>query len=42
MTAMECAQRILTNNWEGVQEIEIRTLGYALIIVEASKKAKKI
>ena len=34
MTVTECAQRILANNWEGVNEIDIKTLGYALIIVE--------
>jgi len=38
MTVTECAQRILTNNWEGVKEIDIRTLGYALIVVEKYKK----
>lgn len=38
MTALECAKRILDNDWEGVKEIDIRTFGHALIIVEATKK----
>ena len=38
MTVTECAKRILDNDWEGVTEIDIRTLGYALIMVEAVSK----
>lgn len=39
VTVVECARRIMDNNWEGIQEIDIRTLGYALIIVDATKKS---
>jgi len=38
MTVVECARRILEKDWKGVQEIDIKTLGYALIMVEAVKK----
>ena len=39
MTVVECARRIMENDWEGIKEIDIKTLGYALIIVEAVKKS---
>lgn len=39
MTVTEAARRILDNDWEGIQEIDIKTLGYALIMVEAVKKS---
>lgn len=35
MTVVECARRIIEKDWKGVQEIDIKTLGYALIMVEA-------
>lgn len=38
MTVVECARRILDNDWQGVNDIDIRTLGHALIMVEAVKK----
>lgn len=38
MTVVECARRILDKDWSGVESIDIQTLGYALIMVEATKK----
>lgn len=42
MTVAEVARRILDNDWNGVTEIDIRTLGHALSMVEAvmEKKSK--
>lgn len=37
MTVVECARRILDNDWNGIDSIDIRTLGYALIMVEVTK-----
>jgi len=34
MTVVECARRIMEKDWKGIQEIDIKTLGYALIIVD--------
>lgn len=34
MTVMECAKRLMENDWTGVKEIEIKTLGYALEMIE--------
>jgi len=38
VTVVECARRIMEKDWDGIQEIDIRTLGYALIMVDAVKK----
>jgi len=38
MTVVECARRIIEKDWDGIQEIDIKTLGYALIMVEAVSK----
>ena len=38
MTVMECARRRLDKDWEGIQEIDIVTLGLGLIVVEATCK----
>jgi len=39
MTVAEVARRILDNNWEGVREINIQTLGRALSMVEMVNKS---
>jgi len=39
MTVVECARRIMEKDWEGIKEIDIKTLGYALIMVDAVKKS---
>jgi hypothetical protein len=41
MTVVECAKRIIEKDWEGIQEIDIKTLGYALIMVDTVKKNSK-
>jgi len=38
VTVVECARRIMEKDWDGIREIDIRTLGYALIMVDAVKK----
>jgi len=38
MTVTECAQRIMTNNWEGIKDVDVRTFGYALEMIEIFKK----
>ena len=38
MTVIECARRIMEKDWEGIEAIDIKTLGYALIVVEAAKQ----
>jgi hypothetical protein len=40
MTVVECAQRIMTNNWEGIRDIDIKTLEHGLMMVEAFKNSK--
>lgn len=39
MTVAEVARRILENNWEGVNEVDIVTLGRAMGMVEMVKKS---
>ena len=34
MTVVECAKRIMEKDWKGIKEIDIKTLGYAMIMVE--------
>jgi hypothetical protein len=41
MTVMECARRIMQNDWTGVKEIDVSTLGLALIMVEVFQKNHK-
>jgi len=38
MTVIECARRIMEKDWKGIEEIDIKTLGYALILIEAINK----
>ena len=38
LTVVECARRIIEKDWDGIQEIDIKTLGYALIMLNAVKK----
>jgi hypothetical protein len=38
VTVVEVARRILDNDWKGVKEVDISTLGLALSMVEAIKK----
>ena len=40
MTVTECAQRIITNNWDGIDEVDVRTFGYAWIVYEQYLKGK--
>jgi len=39
MTVVECARRIMEKDWKGIEEIDIKTLGYAMIMVNAVKKS---
>jgi hypothetical protein len=41
MTVMECARRLMENDWEGVDGIEVKTLGYALEMIEIFEKNSK-
>lgn len=41
MTVMECAKRIMNKDWNGVKEINISTLGLALIMVKVFEKNHK-
>lgn len=38
MTVMECARRLMENDWDGVDGIEVKTLGYALEMIEIFEK----
>jgi hypothetical protein len=38
VTVVEVARRILDNDWKGVKEVDISTLGLALSMVEVVKK----
>jgi hypothetical protein len=38
VTVVECARRIMEKDWEGIDQIDIKTLGYALIMIDAVKK----
>jgi hypothetical protein len=38
VTVVECARRIMDKDWEGIPVINIRTLGYALIMIEATRR----
>ena len=42
MTVAEVARRILDNDWKGVTEINIQTLGQALSMVELVINTQKI
>jgi len=41
MTAVEMAKRIIDKNWSGVNQVDIRTFGLALVIAEAFEKNSK-
>lgn len=41
MTVVEVARRILENDWKGITEIDIRTLGLALSMVDVINKSNK-
>ena len=40
MTVAEAARRILDNDWKTITEIDVRTLGLALSMVEAVMEKK--
>jgi len=41
MTVAEVCRRILDNDWKGVKEVDIRTLGLAMNMVEAIVLSRK-
>jgi hypothetical protein len=41
MTVVECAKMIMEKNWKSIEEIDIKTLGQALMIVDTVKKNSK-
>ena len=40
MTVAEVAKRILDNDWKGITEVDVKTLGLALSMVEVINKSK--
>ena len=38
MTVVECAKMIMEKNWKSIEEVDIKILGQALMIVETIKK----
>jgi 2-methylcitrate dehydratase PrpD len=41
MTVVDCARRIMENDWKEIKEVDIVTFGHAMIIVDTWKKNER-